>query len=124
MMEFDKLSNKVIGLCIEVHKNLGPGLLESTYAACLAIELNKAGIRFEKEKHVDIEYKGIRIESAYRADFIIEDTLLLELKSVEMLIDIHMFQILTYLKVANYKTGLLINFNVSKLKDGIKRFVI
>jgi GxxExxY protein len=89
MMEFDLLSNRVIGCCLEVHRTLGPGLLESAYATCLAIELAKAGISFEKEKRIDIDYKGHLVECAYRADFVIENTILLELKSVESLTDIH-----------------------------------
>lgn len=123
-MEFDALSRQVIGLAIEVHKQLGPGLLESAYQNCFAKELTKAGFLFEKEKKVDIEYKGEPVESAFRADFIIEGKLIVELKSVTAFADVHIAQLLTYMKLAKISVGLLINFNIKYLKDGIKRYVL
>jgi len=123
-MEFDALSKQVIGLAIEVHKQLGPGLLESAYQICFAKELVKAGLRFEKEKKVDIEYKGSSVDSAFRADFIIEGNLIVELKSVSAFTDVHTAQLLTYMKLAKISVGLLIDFNVKYLKDGIKRYVL
>jgi GxxExxY protein len=123
-MKFDELSNKVIGCALEVHKELGPGLLESAYQQCLCYELSNAKIQFTMEKPFPIIYKNIEIDCGYRLDLLIEDKLLIELKSVEKLIPIHEAQILTYMKLSNIHTGLLINFNVLLLKDGIKRFVI
>ena len=123
-MEFDQLSNQVIGCAIEVHRTLGPGLLESAYRQCLAYELSRMDVRFEMEKSIVIDYKGIAIQNGFRADLIVEEKLLLELKSVERLLAIHETQILTYMKLAKVATGLLINFNVPVLKNGIKRFVL
>jgi GxxExxY protein len=123
-MTFDSLSNKVIGCAIEVHRELGPGLLESTYQACLAHELSRAGIRFAQEHPMPVSYKGFQLDCGYRLDVLVEDQLIVELKAVEDLSRIHEAQILTYLKLAKLKTGLLINFNVPRLKQGIKRFVL
>ena len=123
-MEFDDLSNRVIGCAIEVHRHLGPGLLESTYEQCLAHELKLNGIAFRIQDPQPIEYKGIRLDCGYRVDLLVEDELIIELKSVEELRGIHEAQLLTYMKLAGVKIGLLMNFNVKKLKDGIKRFVL
>ena len=124
-MEFDDLSNKVIGCAIEVHRNLGPGLLESAYERCLSYELTCAGIRHEVQKELPIEYKGIKLDCGYRVDVIIEDKLIVELKSVSMIKDIHKAQLLTYMKLAGIKIGLLLNFNTKLLKEkGINRFVL
>ncbi len=123
-MEFDSLSNRVIGCAIEVHRELGPGLLESTYEQCLAHELNLGGIAFRLQHAQPVDYKGIRLDCGYRVDILVEDVLILELKSVEQLTGIHEAQLLTYMKLARVKTGLLINFNVTKLKTGIKRLVL
>jgi len=123
-MEFEPLSNKTIGLALQVHRELGPGLLESAYQACLAYELRAAQIPFEAEAPLPVRYKGLALDCAYRADFIINRTLVLELKSVEQLLPIHQAQLLTYLKLANVKTGLLINFNVPLLRQGIQRLVL
>lgn len=123
-MEFDVLSNQVIGCAIEVHRILGPGLLESTYEQCLAQELGLAGIGFKLQYPLPVNYKGIMLECGYRIDVLIQDALILELKSVESLQGIHQAQLLTYMKLSGIKTGLLINFNVSVLKTGIKRFVL
>ncbi len=123
-MEFDELSGKVIGYAIEVHKNLGLGLLESAYERCLSYELTAAGLRHETQKELPIDYKGLRIDSGYRIDLIVENSIIVELKSVEKILPIHEAQILTYMKLAGINVGLLINFNVLKLKEGIKRFVL
>ena len=123
-MERDPLTDKLIGLAIEVHRNLGPGLLESVYEACLCKELSDAGMAFERQIVVPAVYKGTHMESGFRADIIVERKLLIEIKSVERLLAIHDAQVLTYLKFGRFPTGLLINFNSVLLKDGIKRFVM
>jgi GxxExxY protein len=123
-MEFEELSGKVIGCAIEVHKNLGPGLLESAYERCLSYELNAQGIKYETQKDLPIVYKGLKINSGYRIDLIVENSIIVELKSVDIILPIHEAQLLTYMKLAGIKVGLLINFNVKKLKSGIKRFVL
>jgi GxxExxY protein len=123
-MEFDELSNRVIGCAIEVHRALGPGLLESTYEQCLAHELNLSGIEFRLQHPLPVDYKGIRLDCGYRIDVLVEASLILELKSVEEVKGIHEAQLLTYMKLAGVNTGLLINFNVIRLKNGIKRFVL
>ena len=123
-MEFDKLSTRVIGCAIEVHRELGPGLLESTYEQCFAHELTLNGILFKLQNPQPVEYKGVRLDCGYRVDLLIEDDLIVELKSVERIKGIHEAQLLTYMKLAGVKTGLLMNFNVTKLKSGIKRFVL
>jgi GxxExxY protein len=123
-MEFDELSNKVIGCALEVHKKLGPGLLESAYERCLSFELISAGIRHSAQKDLPIEYKGVKLDCGYRTDMIIENDIILELKSVDKIMPIHEAQLLTYMKLSGIKIGLLMNFNVCRLKDGIKRFVL
>jgi len=122
-MEFDSLSNRVIGCAIEVHRELGPGLLESTYEQCLARELGQAGIAFKLQHPLPVHYKGIQLDCGYRIDILVDDKLILELKSVDTVLGIHQEQLLTYMKLAEIKTGLLINFNVLQLRSGIKRFV-
>jgi GxxExxY protein len=123
-MEFDDVSGKVIGCAIEVHKCLGPGLLESAYERCLSYELTAEGLKHETQKELPINYKGLKLDTGYRIDLIVEDSVIIELKSVEKILPIHEAQILTYMKLAEIKTGLLINFNVIKVKEGIKRFVL
>ena len=123
-MRFDELSNRVIGHAIEVHRELGPGLLESTYEQCLAYELSKDNISFKLQHSLPVFYKSVRIDCGYRVDLLVEDSLLLELKSVEQIKNIHKAQILTYMRLANISKGLLINFNTELLKQGIKRFVL
>ena len=123
-MKFDELSNKVIGCAIEVHRELGPGLLESTYEQCLAYELNQAKIPFKLQVELPVEYKQIRLDCGYRIDLMADDRLIVELKSVDQLLAIHEAQVLTYMKLAGMKVGLLINFNVAVLKNGVRRFVI
>jgi len=123
-MEFDELSRSVIGCAIEVHRTLGPGLLESTYRQCLAYELSNAQIRFQMEVPLPVRYKDILLDCAYRIDLLIGADLIVEVKSVETLLPIHQAQILTYMRLAKIPIGLLINFNVTKLQGGIKRFVL
>ena len=122
-MEFDELSNRVIGCAIEVHRTLGPGLLESAYRQCLAHELSLANIPFRMEVPLPVRYKDVLLDCGYRMDLLIASDLLIELKSVESLLPIHQAQVLSYLRLANIPIGLLINFNVVKLAHGIKRFV-
>ena len=123
-MQFDELSSKVIGCALEVHKQLGPGLLESAYERCLSFELLCAGIHHEVQKELPIDYKGTKLDCGYRVDLLVDGTLIVELKAVDKLLPIHEAQILTYMKLADVRTGLLMNFNVTRLKDGIKRFVL
>lgn len=123
-MDFDELSNRVIGCAIEVHRHLGPGLLESTYEQCLAAELSDAKLDFQLQSPLPVVYKNRTIDCGYRVDVLVENQLILELKSVEKLLPIHEAQLLTYMKLANKRFGLLLNFNVQLLKDGIKRMVL
>lgn len=119
----NELTEKIIGAAIEVHRELGPGLLESTYEACLAHELNLQGIKAVRQKKQPIEYKGLEIDEAYRIDIIVEDKIILELKVVDELNNIHLAQLLTYLKLSGCSLGYLMNFNVPLMKDGIRRVV-
>ena len=123
-MKFDELSNKVLGCALEVHRELGPGLLESAYEQCLAYELNRAKVPFKLQVELPVEYKQIKLDCGYRMDFLVDDRLIVELKSVDQLLKVHEAQILTYMKLAKVKVGLLINFNVDLLTKGIKRFVL
>lgn len=122
--ELNKVTDAVIGSAIEVHKKLGPGLLESAYKECLAREFTLRGINYEKEKPLPVEYKGVRLECGYRLDFLVEKCVVLELKSVEAIPPVYEAQLLTYLSLGNYKFGLLINFNVNKLVEGIGRKIL
>ena len=121
--ELNALSYKVIGLAIEVHRELGPGLLESAYQACLYYELKKAGVKVEREISLPITYKEIKLDQGYRIDLLIEDKLVVELKTVETYTSVHFAQVLTYLKLGNYPLGLLINYNSKILRNSIKRFI-
>lgn len=123
-MKFDELSKKVIGCAIEVHKQLGPGLLENTYKQCLAFELSQIGINFQLEAELPVVYKNVKINCGYRIDVLVENQIIIELKSVDSLKPVHEAQILTYMKLSNINIGLLINFNEKLLKSGIKRFVL
>lgn len=123
-MEFDPLTRRVIGLAIEVHRELGPGLLESTYEKCLIHELLANEIDCVGQVALPVQYKGLNLDCGYRVDLIVEGQLIIELKSVESLKRIHEAQLLTYMKLARIRTGLLINFNANLLKNGIKRFVL
>jgi GxxExxY protein len=115
------LSGKVIGACIEIHRELGPGLLESAYEECLAYELSKAGLRFERQRALPVRYKEMQLDCGYRLDFVVGGALIVELKAVTELHPIHEAQLLTYLKLDKKPLGLLINFNVPTLKQGVKR---
>ena len=120
-MEMDDLTGKVISAAIEVHKSLGPGLLESAYEECLCRELDLRGINYERQQDLPIEYKGIKLNCGYRLDLVVAGKLILELKACNALEPIHEAQLLTYLKLTGLKIGLLINFNVPVLKMGIRR---
>jgi len=122
MIEND-LSQIIIGCAIKVHTALGPGLLESAYEECLYYELVKEGLKVEKQKALPLIYEEIKLEIGYRLDLIVEDKVIVEIKACEGLNDVHLAQLLTYLKLSNVKLGLLINFNVTRVKDGIKRVV-
>jgi len=117
----NELSKIVVNCAYKVHKSLGPGLLESAYEECLFYELNKTDLKIEKQKALPLIYEEVRLEIGYRIDLIIENKLIVEIKSVESLNDVHFAQLLTYLKLTNSKLGLLINFNVVLIKNGIKR---
>ena len=117
------LTEKIIGAAIEVHKTLGPGLLESAYEGCLAHELSLANISFERQVPLPVAYKSLQLECGYRLDFLVEKTVVLELKAVECLQPIHEAQLLTYLKLGGWPIGLILNFNVPVLKKGVKRMV-
>jgi GxxExxY protein len=123
-MTENEISQIVIGFAIKVHQKLGPGLLESAYSHCLLYELNREGLYTEREKPLPLIYEEIKLECGYRADLIVEGKVVIEAKSVEALNQIHFAQLLTYLKLADCKLGLLINFNVLRVKDGIKRVVL
>ncbi len=123
-MDENELSHKIIGACIEVHRTLGPGLLENVYQQCLAREFELQGIPFEKEIAKQISYKDVLIECGLRLDFFVDNRVIVELKAVEKLLPIHTAQVLTYLKLTGCKLGLLINFNVSILKNGIERLAL
>lgn len=118
-----ELTKEVIGVALKVHKALGPGLLESAYQEVLFYELRKSGFKVQKEVPMPLIYEDVKLDCGYRIDLLINNQLVIELKSVDALSDVHMAQILTYMKLGNYKLGLLINFNVALLKNGIKRVV-
>ena len=123
-VKFDRLSNQIIGCAIEVHKALGPGLLESAYEQCLAHELSLAKISFKLQYPVPIQYKEVQLDCGYRIDIFVDDQIIVELKSVDKLAKIHEAQLLTYMKLVNAKVGLLMNFNEQILKNGLKRFML
>jgi GxxExxY protein len=120
---FDQLTERIIGACIEVHRELGPGLLESAYEACVCHELGLARLAFERQKPLPVSYKGVELDCGYQMDVVVENRVILELKTVEELLPIHHAQLLTYLKLSELPLGLLINFNVPILKHGLKRVV-
>jgi GxxExxY protein len=123
-LKFEQISNQIIGCAIEVHRALGPGLLESAYEQCLAHELARNDIEFQRQAPMPVTYKGLKLDCGYRLDLIVADSVIVELKSVEKLLPVHEAQILTYLKLSGMHLGLLINFNESLLKNGIKRFIL
>lgn len=119
----NELSNIIIGCAIEVHRQLGPGLLESAYQECLYFELKNQGLNVVKEKPMPIVYKDVKLDHGYRLDLLVNNKVVIEIKTVETFTEVHTAQVLTYLKLGNYKLGLLLNFYVSSLKNGIKRIV-
>jgi GxxExxY protein len=123
-MEINQITQKIIGCAIEVHKHLGPGLLESAYEECLAFELTNAGLNIERQKPTPIVYKDIKLECGYRIDILVENEVIIELKTIDEFNPVHEAQILTYMKFGRKSIGLLINFNVKLLKNGIKRYKI
>ncbi|WP_303783603.1 GxxExxY protein [Azovibrio restrictus] len=120
----DALTEQIIGAAIEVHRALGPGLLESVYQGCLALELGLRGLHFQSQLELPLNYKGLSLDAAYRLDLVVEQAVVIELKAVERLLPLHEAQLLTYLKLGGYSLGLLLNFNVPVLKDGIKRMKV
>lgn len=123
LMTENEISNKIIGLAIQVHKALGPGLLENAYKECLFYKIVQSGLFVEKEKGMPLIFENVKLDCGYRVDLLVEKSLIIEIKSVESLSEIHLAQTLTYLKLGNYKLGLLINFNEILLKHGIRRVV-
>ena len=123
-MQFDKLSNQIVEYALEVHTNLGPELLESTYEQCLAYELKRANISFKLQHPLPVEYKGVKLDCGYRIDMLIDNSVIVELKSVDNILPIHQAQLLTYMKLSGVRIGLLMNFNVKFMKTDIKRMVL
>ncbi|MDO8631795.1 MAG: GxxExxY protein [Phycisphaerales bacterium] len=123
MIEVDKITEAIIGAAIRVHRELGPGLLESAYEACLAFELAEHGMAVERQKPLPLVYHGVQIECGYRIDLLVENVVVVELKTVDKILPIHEAQLLSYLKLSGCKVGLVINFNVVVLRDGIRRLV-
>ena len=124
VLVFKELSEQIIGAAIEVHRHLGPGLLESAYRRCLVHELGLRGLSVQTEVSLGIDYKGIRLASGYRLDIVVENKVVVEVKAVDALAPIHQAQLLTYLRLGGYQLGLLVNFNVPVLREGIKRLVL
>lgn len=122
-MSENEIAHKIIGIALEVHRSLGPGLLESAYQECLSYKLLKSGLYIEKEKPIPLVFEEVKLECGYRIDILVEKKVVIELKSVESLNDVHLAQTLTYMKLGGFKLGLLINFNVDLLKNGIKRVI-
>jgi len=122
-MDINKLSNKIIGSAIEVHKGLGPGLLESAYEECLCYEFNMRGISYDRQLSLPVQYKGKQLDCGYRIDVLVEKSIMLELKAVDKIEAIHKAQLLTYLRLSDFHLGLLLSFNVPIMKDGITRIV-
>ena len=124
MKNLNELTDAIIGAAMEVHRTLGPGLLESTYEMCLCRELSIRGITFERQVPIPVEYKGVKLDCGYRADIVVDETILIEIKAVDSVLSIHDAQLLSYLKLGGWKIGLLINFNVDLLKHGLRRRVL
>ena len=122
-MNENELSKIIIGCAIEVHKQLGPGLLESAYQECMYYELMQFGLKVQKEKPMPIVYKEVKLDHGYRIDLLVEEKVVIEIKTVDAFNDVHTAQVLTYLKLGNYKLGLLLNFQTTMLKNGIKRII-
>ena len=124
MKNLNELTDAIIGAAMEVHPVLGPGLLESTYEMCLCRELSLRGIPFERQAPIPVEYKGVKLDCGYRADLVVDGTILVEIKAIDSVLSIHDAQLLSYLKLGGWKIGLLINFNVELLKHGLRRRVL
>lgn len=122
-MRENEISKIIIGCAIEVHKHLGPGLLESAYQECLFYELKQSGLQVQKEKPMPVVYKEVKLDHGYRIDLLVENKVVVEIKTVESFTDVHFAQVLTYMKLGDYKIGLLFNFHTSMLKNGIKRLI-
>ena len=122
-MDVNRVTREIIGAAIAVHRALGPGLLESAYEACLAYELTQRGLRVEQQKPLPVVYREVRLECGYRLDLVVEDTVIVEIKSVEKLMSVHRAQVISYLRLANRQVGLLINFNEKVLMNGVHRLV-
>ena len=123
-MEINLITKEIIGAAIEVHKQLGPGMLESAYEECLCYELSLRGLKVERQEPIPVVYKEIKLDCGYRTDLLVENEVVVELKAQDVILPVHEAQILTYLRFANKKIGLLINFNVTVLKNGIRRFIL
>jgi GxxExxY protein len=121
--DYNQTTEKIIGAAIAVHRQLGPGLLESTYEACLAYELNERGLTVERQKDLPVVYKSVRLDCGYRIDLLVNGVIVVELKAVDEMLPIHEAQLLSYLKLSGCKVGLLINFNVMLLKNGVNRII-
>ena len=121
--KLDLITKDIIGAAIEVHRRLGPGLLESAYEACLAFELHERGLKIEQQKPLPVVYREVQLDCGYRLDLVVEDLVIIELKAIEQLLPIHDAQLLSYLRLSNKNIGLLINFHVRLLKNGVKRIV-
>jgi GxxExxY protein len=124
MTDLNAFTDAVIGAAMEVHRTLGPGLLESTYEMCLCRELDIRGIPFERQVPIPVEYKGVKLDCGYRADIVVDGRILVEIKAIDSLLSVHDAQLLTYLRLGGWKIGLLINFNVELLKHGLRRRVL
>jgi GxxExxY protein len=123
LSRLNQLTEQIIGAAIEVHRQTGPGLMESAYEECLCYELSQLGLRFQRQVHLPVSYKGVKLDCGFKMDLLVEDTVVLELKTVDQLLPIHSAQLLTYLKLSGKKLGLLINFNEPVLTKGLKRLV-
>ena len=124
MLEHGSITKRIIGLAIEVHRNIRPGLLESVYVECMCLELEQAGIRYDREVMIPVIYKGTTIPLGFRADILVEKAIILEIKAVAALLPVHEAQILTYLRMSQIRVGLLMNFHAIRLKDGLRRFIV
>ena len=123
-MEENEITGNILKAAIEVHKHLGPGLLESAYEECLCRELALMGLKFERQKNLPVEYKGIKLDCGYRLDMVVENEVIVEIKAVDRLMPIHEAQIMTYLRLSGLRLGLLLNFNSPSMKDGVKRIIL
>jgi GxxExxY protein len=121
--QLEQVAHEIIGAGLDVHRNLGPGLMESVYEICLTSEIQERGLRVERQKPLPVHYRGLRLDCSYRLDLLVEDLIIVEIKSVETILPLHKAQLLSYLRLSGYRLGLLINFDVPRLKDGIRRII-